>query len=130
MTDNHERAIKEARHCGDKAGRPVLIAFCEGLLGTTRAEIDQMARRLCAWYGICKPGADLSGEVAVVLNGFDRSLTFFPVDAPDRPETIGLIADGFPVGLSLRGNILAAPLGSSQRTCPTRARAGSARRSK
>lgn len=113
LTDNHERAIKEARHCGDKAGRPVLIAFCEGLVGTTRSEIDQMARWLCAWYGICKPGAGLSGEVAVVLNGFDRSLTFFPADAPDRPETIGLMADGFPVGLSLRGNILAAPLGSS-----------------
>lgn len=49
--------------------------------------------------------------VGVVLNSVDNSLTIFPVDAPDSSITVGLGADGTPVGAAIDGNLVVVPLG-------------------
>lgn len=50
-------------------------------------------------------------SVGVVLNSVDNSLTVFPVDAPDSSITIGLGADGTPVGAAIEGALVVVPLG-------------------
>lgn len=49
--------------------------------------------------------------VGVVLNSVDNSLTVFPVTAPDSVITIGLGADGTPVGFAVEGSRAVVPLG-------------------
>lgn len=106
MTDNLERAVKEARHCDDKAGRSLLIAFCADLIESHRAAVARMGTWLCAWHGICGRASGGTGEMVVALNSFDRSLTFFSVDEPGRTETMGLPGEGYPIGVSVRGGTL------------------------
>jgi uncharacterized protein (DUF305 family) len=110
VTADDERAIKEARHCADKAGHDALIAFCEGLARSLQAQLDQMALWLCAWYARCKGAPDPAAEVAVVLNNLDRSLTFFDVDARESAQTVPLPGAGFPAGLAIRGSTLIVPV--------------------
>lgn len=57
------------------------------------------------------PGAPEGAELAVVLNSVDISLTFFPVDSPGAPFTLGLAPDGSPVTLAARGATAVVPLG-------------------
>lgn len=51
-------------------------------------------------------------ETGVVLNSVEISLTIFPVDDPSTTVTVGLGADGTPVGFSLRDGIAAVPMGT------------------
>lgn len=51
-------------------------------------------------------------EVGVVLNSVDVSLTIFSNESPDDASTVGLGADGSPVGFSHRGNVVAVPMGT------------------
>lgn len=50
-------------------------------------------------------------EVGVVVGSVDLSLTVFDVDSPSMSRTVGLGADGSPVGVALRGSIAAVPMG-------------------
>jgi hypothetical protein len=49
--------------------------------------------------------------VGVVLNSLDVSLTVFDPAGLREPSTIGLAADGSPVGFALRGDLVVVPLG-------------------
>lgn len=53
MIKHHEGAIKEARHCLDKAAHAELRELCENIIATQSAEIQQMRTWLCQWYGEC-----------------------------------------------------------------------------
>ena len=50
-------------------------------------------------------------EVGVVVNSVDLSVTIFPVDSLSSTRTVGLGADGSPVGVSVRGGLAAVPMG-------------------
>lgn len=50
-------------------------------------------------------------EVGVVVGSVDLSLTVFEVDSPSVSRTVGLGADGSPVGVALRGSLAAVPMG-------------------
>jgi len=50
-------------------------------------------------------------EVGVVVNSVDLSLSLFPVDSLSSTRTVGLGADGSPVGLSVRGGLAVVPMG-------------------
>lgn len=54
MIKHHSKAIKEGRHCLDKAAHAELRALCEDIISTQSAEIAQMQAWLCAWYGECR----------------------------------------------------------------------------
>lgn len=54
MVKHHEKAIKEARHCLDKAGHAELRTLCQNIIATQSAEISQMQTWLCEWYGQCR----------------------------------------------------------------------------
>lgn len=54
MIEHHEKAIKEGRHCLDKAAHGELRRLCEDIIGTQSAEIAQMQTWLCRWYGECR----------------------------------------------------------------------------
>ncbi len=57
-------------------------------------------------------GPDVSArEVGVVVTSTDLALTVFDVDDPDVSETVGLGADGSPVGFAMRGRYAAVPMG-------------------
>ncbi|HLU25729.1 MAG TPA: hypothetical protein VKZ58_08490 [Longimicrobiales bacterium] len=58
------------------------------------------------------PATTPPAEYAVVLNSVDRSLTAFPVDAPEDAFTLGLGPDGSPVSLAARAGRVAVPMGS------------------
>lgn len=51
---HHERAIKEAETCIERAYHDELVSLCENIVETQSAEIEQMQTWLCEWYGICK----------------------------------------------------------------------------
>lgn len=53
MIKHHEKAIKEGRHCLDKAYHTELRELCENIITTQSAEIAQMETWLCQWYGEC-----------------------------------------------------------------------------
>lgn len=53
MIMHHKKALREARHCLDKAAHPELRALCENIIATQSAEIAQMQTWLCQWYGAC-----------------------------------------------------------------------------
>lgn len=50
-------------------------------------------------------------EVGVVVGSVDLSLTVFAVDSPMVSRTVGLGADGSPVGVAVRGSFAAVPMG-------------------
>jgi uncharacterized protein (DUF305 family) len=54
MIKHHEKAIKEGRHCLDKAHHTELRELCENIVRTQSAEIAQMQTWLCQWYGECR----------------------------------------------------------------------------
>ena len=54
MIKHHEKAIKEGRHCLDKAYHTELHELCENIIRTQGAEIAQMQTWLCQWYGECR----------------------------------------------------------------------------
>ena len=54
MITHHEKAIKEARQCLDKAGHAELRTLCQNIIRTQSAEIAQMQTWLCQWYGLCR----------------------------------------------------------------------------
>jgi uncharacterized protein (DUF305 family) len=54
MIKHHEKAIKEGRHCLDKAFHVELRTLCGNIVTTQSAEIAQMRTWLCQWYGACK----------------------------------------------------------------------------
>jgi uncharacterized protein (DUF305 family) len=53
MVAHHEKAIREAERCVDRAYHPELEQLCEGIIATQSAEIEQMQQWLCEWYGRC-----------------------------------------------------------------------------
>lgn len=53
MIEHHSRAISEAERCVERAYHPELVELCKGIIATQAAEIEQMERWLCAWYGRC-----------------------------------------------------------------------------
>jgi uncharacterized protein (DUF305 family) len=111
LLDHFERAIKDVRHCGDKAVHVQLATLCEDVAVERNVEIEQLRLWLCAWYGLCKRGVESPGEVAVVLSSFEPSLTFFPVDRSIGVRELRL-TESFPAGFSRRGSTLAVPAGS------------------
>jgi uncharacterized protein (DUF305 family) len=54
MIKHHEKAIKEGRHCLDKAYHTDLRELCGNIIRTQSAEIAQMQTWLCQWYGECR----------------------------------------------------------------------------
>ena len=54
MIKHHEKAIKEGRHCLDKAYHTELRELCENIIRTQSAEIAQMQTWLCQWYSECR----------------------------------------------------------------------------
>ena len=54
MIKHDEKAIKEGRHCLDKAYHTDLRELCENIISTQSAEIAQMQTWLCRWYGECR----------------------------------------------------------------------------
>lgn len=50
-------------------------------------------------------------EIGVVVTSTDLALTIFDVEDPGVSETVGLGADGSPVGVALRGRYAAVPMG-------------------
>lgn len=57
------------------------------------------------------PADPFAGEVAVVVNSIDVTLTLFPTDSVEETRTVGLGPDGSPVGLSIRGDRAVVPMG-------------------
>lgn len=53
MIRHHRAAVREARHCVEKAYHQELISLCQGMVSTQLAEIQQMEAWLCSWYGRC-----------------------------------------------------------------------------
>lgn len=53
MIKHHEKAIKDARHCLDKAWHSELRQLCEEIIAAQSAEIAQFEAWLCDWYGRC-----------------------------------------------------------------------------
>lgn len=58
------------------------------------------------------PADPFAGEVAVVVNSVDLTLTLFPTDSVEETRTVGLGPDGSPVGLSVRGDRAVVPMGT------------------
>lgn len=54
MIRHHEKAIREAEGCVERAYHGELVELCQNIIETQRAEIEQMEAWLCAWYSICK----------------------------------------------------------------------------
>lgn len=54
MIKHHEKAIKEAKRCLDRADHAELQSRCQHIVATQNAEIAQMQTWLCEWYGLCK----------------------------------------------------------------------------
>ena len=54
MITHHEKAIKEGRHCLEKAYHAELRSLCESIIRTQSGEIAQMQTWLCQWYDQCR----------------------------------------------------------------------------
>ena len=54
LIKHHEKAIKEARKCLDKAAHAELRELCENIIRTQSAEIAQLQSWLCEWYNRCR----------------------------------------------------------------------------
>ena len=54
MIKHHEKAIKEARRCLDKAYHAELRSLCENIMRTQSQEMAQLRTWLCQWYGRCR----------------------------------------------------------------------------
>lgn len=57
------------------------------------------------------PADPFAGEVAVVVNSVDLTLTLFPTDSVEETRAVGLGPDGSPVGVSVRGDRAVVPMG-------------------
>ena len=53
MIKHHEKAIKESRHCLDKAWHEELLQLCHDIIAAQSAEIALFESWLCQWYGRC-----------------------------------------------------------------------------
>ena len=69
------------------------------------------AALLAACDGGTGPGDPGEGELGVVLNSVEISLTVFPTDDPTSTTTVGLAPEGSPASLAVRGNLAVVPLG-------------------
>lgn len=58
------------------------------------------------------PDAREAGELVVVVNSTERSLTVIPVDDPESAYTIGVAPEGSPVSVAARGRFAVVPLGT------------------
>lgn len=56
MTRHHRLAIVRAQGCLDRARHEALRDMCQDIITAQRAEIRQMQRWLCDWYGRCARG--------------------------------------------------------------------------
>ncbi len=83
----------------DRVLRFLVTAFC-GLITAG-----------CGTADVSGPDDPLVSEVGVVLNSLDVSLTVFDPTDVQEPRTLGLAADGSPVGFALRGDLVVVPLG-------------------
>lgn len=95
--------MRETRVCGDPIGG----------LATLRATCLALPLLLLAGCGDSptEPSPPETVELGVVVNSVDLSLTLFPVDSLSSTWTVGLGADGSPVGVSIRGELAAVPMG-------------------
>ena len=57
MIEHHERAIREAEDCLQRAAHRQLRRLCENIIETQSAEIEQLQTWLCEWYQICGESA-------------------------------------------------------------------------
>lgn len=85
-----------------RRGRGVLLSLLAPLLLLVACESETTAPG---------PGGG-AGELAVILNSTERSLTVFPVDDPESVRTIGVAPEGSPASLAVRGRIAVVPLGT------------------
>lgn len=53
MIKHHEKAVRDAEKCLDKAYHPELHEFCSHVIEEQSAEIALMESWLCIWYGLC-----------------------------------------------------------------------------
>ena len=56
MIRHHERAIREARGCVDRAYHRQLRRLCESIIAAQSEEIALLEAWLCEWYGECAQG--------------------------------------------------------------------------
>ena len=61
MIEHHERAIREAEACLQRAAHRQLRRLCENIIETQSAEIEQLQTWLCEWYQICEESAAQRG---------------------------------------------------------------------
>ena len=54
MIKHHEKAIKEAQRCVDKAYHAELRSLCRNIIAAQSQEIGQLRSWLCQWYGRCR----------------------------------------------------------------------------
>lgn len=94
----HPRSKAVARALRAAVVAPLLLAFATGCGEESPS-------------GPAPHGEGGARQVGVVLNSVDLSLTIFPADAPGDPSTVGLGADGSPVGFSARAGLAAVPMG-------------------
>lgn len=50
---HHQRAIRMAATCTERASHTELVEMCEEIIETQSAEIVQLRAWLCKWYGMC-----------------------------------------------------------------------------
>lgn len=64
MIKHHTRAIRAAEKCLDKAYHGELLALCQDIVDTQRAEIAQLRTWLCEWYDECAAKGSRSARSA------------------------------------------------------------------
>lgn len=57
MSIHHRSAVREGRVCLRTAEHPELLALCQSIITSQRAEIAQMQAWWCSWYGHCRRAA-------------------------------------------------------------------------
>jgi uncharacterized protein (DUF305 family) len=56
MIRHHYKAVIEGARCMERAYHQSLLEMCENIVATQTAEIQQMRKWLCDWYGVCNWG--------------------------------------------------------------------------
>jgi|GEM_PF-414578 len=79
-----------------------------------RAAVSLLAASILAACSSESTGPDTpdAGELVVVVNSTDRSLTVIPVEDPESAYTIGVAPEGSPVSVAVRGKYAVVPLGT------------------
>lgn len=54
LIEHHERAIREAEDCLQRAYHRQLRGLCENIIEAQSAEIEQLQTWLCEWYDLCE----------------------------------------------------------------------------